>query len=182
MSIPDIETVMATRPCPGYPRERVERVLASCGHPRTWVKFAERVRDRGWEAAGYTGVSLYDLLITACRAATPAQRRRAVVRWTHRRVGEQVHRWPEVTPDVADVRRRLLAWQGDEAEIRAIRDAADATYAAYADAAAAADATYAAYADAAADAAAAAYADAPCAKWEGLLFICRLLDGTEAAP
>ena len=180
---PNIETVMATDPGVRYPRSRVERVLEALAHPRTWEEFAVAARDRGWEAAADAGVSLRDLWIMALRTATPEQCILGVVRGTHLRLATTVRRWPEVSPAVDDVRRRLLAWQGDLAELDTLRSAADAAArAAASDDIDAADAVAKIAFDARFDVEDAgqkhAYLHAFYENaWDNLLFICRLLDG-----
>ena len=127
MSTPDIDTLTAAELHPSYPRERVERVLAACGHPKTWEAFAVAARDRGWEAAADAGVSLYALRFMAWHAATPEQRRCCVLNALRLAYRALVNCWSDVSPTVADIHRRLLAWEGDYAEILAIlQDARDA--------------------------------------------------------
>lgn len=150
-----VDTIMATQPCDLYPREYVERILAEVGPIDSWEALAIAARDRGWR-----DVSLGDLRLTAYRAATPEQRRRGVVHSTRARVEAQARRWPEVDGAVAGVRRQLLAWEGDFDEICRIRDASYA-------------------ADATSYAAAYSVAGAYAAAWDGLMYVCRLLDGTE---
>ena len=171
--------LMSTCPCPRYPRKRVAQILKALNHPRTWMEFAERARDAGWEH-GPANVSLADLRLTAYRAATPKQRQRAVREVTRWRVVAQIARWPEVTPAVRAVRERLLAWcatgEGDIWQISdAARDAAAARAANvdYTRAAAARAAAYVAAYAAAADAVAAADA---AFQWRSLIRICEILD------
>ena len=164
-------------PCSGWPRERVERVLAhlDCS---SWVALAESARAAKWRL-----VSLADLRLTAYRAATREQRIAGARRSTFVRVDAQVERWPDVSDDVQAIRGELLRWCAgdDDVDRWMLREDAWSCYADAADDAAAAAAAYAVAAAAYAAAYAAADADAAAAdadaSWAGLLHICTLLDG-----
>ena len=202
-----VDTLVATRPCADWPRDKIERLLASPTiDASSWVAFASSCQARRWRAP-----TLHEVLLTACRHARRLHRSTVTIPWlqavTRDRVASIRRRYPSAPAAVAAVLDRLEAWDGTAGAARKIRDAAYAACAAAyaaayaaaayaADAAAAAYAAYAAYAAACAAACAAAadaaadaydaYADAydaydaaAAARWRYLLDLCQRIDAAE---
>ena len=187
-----VDLLMSTHPCEDWPRDRVERLLASpTVDASSWVAFAKSC----CELHDSTRPTLADLRLTACRYAAAHHRDDVLTPWvqevTRLRVAAQRKRHgAAATPETLAIWAALESWDGSVEQARSLRDrayaerrrcwSADAAYAAAADAYAAADdAAYAAAAVGANDAAdwASAYdaADADVDR-QLLLSLCQRLD------
>ncbi len=159
-------------PCALWPRERVEQMLArlDCS---SWVALAESARAANWP------VSLADLRLTAYRVATREQRIAGVRRSIAVRIGHDMDRLGGQADDhTLGVWGELVRWCAgdDDVDLDGLRSAAASSAYAYAAASSSASSasSYAYAAAAASYAASSAYA---AESWDGLLYICQLLDG-----
>lgn len=157
-----VDLLMSTNPCSDWPRDRVERLLASPAvNKSSWVAFVESCNS----LHNSTKPTLADLRLTACRYAAVHHRADVLTPWvqevTRLRVAAQRKRHgAAATPETLAIWAALESWDGSVEQARSLRDRAYAEqHRCWSDAAYAADA-YAAADDAAYAVCAAAYAAA----------------------
>jgi len=99
-----VDTLVATRPCADWPRDKIERLLASPTiDASSWVAFARSCQARRrWRAP-----TLRDVLLTACRHARRLHRGTVLLPWlqavTRDRVASIRRRYPSAPAAVAAV-------------------------------------------------------------------------------
>lgn len=118
-----IDTILATRPCSNWPRDRVASVVKS-------------IDTSAWTAAvrsAWGKLPDRDIGLTVCRHAA-RNHQPVLVAWmqhvTVLRVDAQEKRWPQAPERVKAIWARLRAWDGTADQAREIRRAAYAAYAA----------------------------------------------------
>jgi hypothetical protein len=121
-----VNLLMSTHPCEDWPRDRVERLLASpTVDASSWVAFAKSC----CELHEMTRPTLADLRLTACRYAAAHHHDDVLTPWvqevTRLRVAAQRKRHgAATTPETLAIWAALESWDGSVEQARALRDRA----------------------------------------------------------